>query len=299
MAGWTIKIKTSSSNHIVKDLTGDSTVNELGVCIHTLTDIAPDRQYVKYGYPLKELSLVDPTATLSSLRLRSGETLIVNIKTSQPLQVNDSTPMANVEMSKDQSEPITRPIGQQDANNVIKATKYKTVNNSVLEQCPKKLMDGLIVRRPVAADNSCLFSSLSLVLLQDRTGASKMRQLVAQIIHENPIQYEGVLEKAPAEYCWWILQKDHWGGAVDIHILSQHYQTEIVVFDSQTLRIDQFGKDGGHKQRVMLIYDGIHYDPLVWTPYEGASNEVDTTIFDTSDNTIMAAALEVAKQAHK
>ena len=51
-------------------------------------------------------------------------------------------------------------------------------------------------------------------------------------------------------------------GAVDIAILAQHYKTEIVVFDTQTLRIDRFGQDGNYRQRVLLIYDGIHYDAL-------------------------------------
>lgn len=37
---------------------------------------------------------------------------------------------------------------------------------------------------------------------------------------------------------------------------------EIAAYDIQTKRCDVYGQDGGHAERVMLIYDGLHYDAL-------------------------------------
>jgi ubiquitin thioesterase OTU1 len=37
----------------------------------------------------------------------------------------------------------------------------------------------------------------------------------------------------------------------------------ICAVDIQTLRINAFGEDGGYPTAAFLLYDGIHYDPLV------------------------------------
>ena len=48
-------------------------------------------------------------------------------------------------------------------------------------------------------------------------------------------------------------------------VLSEHYSTELVAFDCQTAKAHVFGEGKGYKQRVFLIYDGVHYDVLVLT----------------------------------
>lgn len=47
-----------------------------------------------------------------------------------------------------------------------------------------------------------------------------------------------------------------WGGAIELSILSRHLGQEIAAFDIQTQRVDIYGQDAGHSERVMLIYDG-------------------------------------------
>ena len=37
---------------------------------------------------------------------------------------------------------------------------------------------------------------------------------------------------------------------------------EIAAYDIQTKRCDVYGQDEGHSERVMLVYDGLHYDAL-------------------------------------
>jgi hypothetical protein len=148
----------------------------------------------------------------------------------------------------------------------------------------------------------------------------------------------------------WIQQADKWGGAIELAILSQHYNREIAAYDIQTKRCDLYGQDAGrragyaaritptnsacsddpcgppppvlvtqmpaqspplrpagccgwwlwrlgdwqavltshrcpctaaagHTERAMLIYDGLHYDALAVSAFEGAPEELDITMF--------------------
>ncbi|KAI5334015.1 hypothetical protein L3X38_024148 [Prunus dulcis] len=41
-----------------------------------------------------------------------------------------------------------------------------------------------------------------------------------------------------------------------------------------------------YSERALLIYDGLHYDALAMSPFEGAPEEFDQTIFAVKDSTI-------------
>lgn len=158
-----------------------------------------------------------------------------------------------------------------------------------------------IVRRVVPADNSCLFTSVYYVVeggVYDPACASDMRSLIAEIVASDPTSYsEAVLGKSNDEYCAWIRRDDTWGGAIEVSILSKCYQCEICVVDTQTVRIDRFGEDAGYSRRVLLIYDGIHYDPLQRQfPDPGMPP---MTIFSTTDDEALVQALELADEARK
>lgn len=45
-------------------------------------------------------------------------------------------------------------------------------------------------------------------------------------------------------------------------IFRRHFAREIAAYDVQTKRCDTYGQDAGYGERVMLIYDGLHYDAL-------------------------------------
>ncbi len=53
---------------------------------------------------------------------------------------------------------------------------------------------------------------------------------------------EGFLAKENEDYCKWILQPKNWGGAIELSILSNHYQCEIAAYDIQTKRCDVYGQ---------------------------------------------------------
>lgn len=44
--------------------------------------------------------------------------------------------------------------------------------------------------------------------------------------------------------------------------MRRYFGREIAAYDVQTKRCDLYGQDAGYSERVMLIYDGLHYDAL-------------------------------------
>ncbi|XP_078309653.1 ubiquitin thioesterase OTU1-like [Crassostrea virginica] len=112
----------------------------------------------------------------------------------------------------------------------------------------------------------------------------------------DPVNFsEAFLGKTINAYCQWILKPDFWGGAIEISILSQYFNVEIAVVDTQSCRIDRFGEDKYYKERIFVIYDGIHYDPLIMEPLEPSQSI--HTVFPTSDAAVLGQAMEIASEA--
>jgi ubiquitin thioesterase OTU1 len=62
--------------------------------------------------------------------------------------------------------------------------------------------------------------------------------------------------------------------------------------------MDVYGQGSNYKQRVFLIYDGIHYDPLALTFEDNLPEYMDVTVFNPDDTFAVAKAIEVAEIAH-
>ncbi|XP_057298079.1 ubiquitin thioesterase OTU1-like [Hydractinia symbiolongicarpus] len=169
-------------------------------------------------------------------------------------------------------------------------------NKSEPKEAPANEKSSKLVRKVVPADNSCLFASLSLVMLSDTSFANELRQLAATCIAQDPVAYnEAFLGKTNSEYCQWLSQPDHWGGAIELNVFAKHYQMEIDVADIQSGRIDRFGEDEHYDNRVFLLYDGIHYDALALE-----ENDVITqTVFPTTDMNRQIEALAIAEDCKK
>eukprot|EP01134_Creolimax_fragrantissima_P007856 CFRG7856T1 len=270
-----LRAKTDSGSHTIEHLSGTSTVSELLQTLSALAGAEQDRIKVLCGYPPHQLTYESDKETLESIRVKSGECFIVNVE-----------PMAEQQSAIKFSTSY--------------GTGYRTVVNSEVFLADASKHVGNIVRRVVPDDNSCLFTSISLLLLRDAKGSTELRNIVASTIMADPVKYnEAMLGQAVEDYVQWIQYQDSWGGAIDISILASYFQTEIVVCDTQTLRLDRFGSDCDYKQRIMIIYDGVHYDALALTPWTGAPQEQDTTVFSTSDDGILKKCLELSTAAHK
>jgi len=151
----------------------------------------------------------------------------------------------------------------------------------------------------VNADNSCLFTSLGYLFERDRQRGNQLRKVVSDLIKQDEETYSSTfLGKSPQEYCKWIQNKDSWGGAIELAILSHYYRSEICVFDTQTLRKDLYGQDSNYTNRVYLIYDGSHYDPLALSFAPDAPEEVDITIFLPQDTSFCTKVSSLVEQYH-
>ncbi|XP_021758911.1 ubiquitin thioesterase OTU1-like [Chenopodium quinoa] len=165
-------------------------------------------------------------------------------------------------------------------------------------------MEGIIVRRVIPSDNSCLFNAVGYVMDHDSKKAPELRQVIAATVSSDPVKYsEAFLGKTNEEYCAWILDSEKWGGAIEISILADFYGREIAAYDIQTTRCDLYGQDRNFSERAMLLYDGLHYDALAISPAEGAPEEFDLTIFAVSnDRTIgpvESLAQNFVKEQHR
>jgi ubiquitin thioesterase OTU1 len=150
-----------------------------------------------------------------------------------------------------------------------------------------------VQRRIIASDNSCLFSAVSYVMSQSRSGAAELRRVIADVVaadSEGDFN-EAFLGKSNAEYCRWIQQPDSWGGAIELAVLSKRFGKEICAADIQTKRIDRYG-EGQYSERVFLLYDGIHYDTLAVAVFPDAPEELDVTVHPVDSPN--AAALDDA-----
>ena len=177
----------------------------------------------------------------------------------------------------------------------IKGAQNLALSNSVLANTKKT--SGVLIRKVVPANNSCLFTSVHYVMENGDFNLDcqkSMRELIAKTVKKDPETFnEAILGKKNSEYCEWIKNSTSWGGCIEVNILSKYYKCEICVVDIQTGRIDRFGEDCLYPSRVFIIYDGIHFDPL---HLEIDSNKVQTK-FSTQDDRIMADALRLAKEA--
>lgn len=103
----------------------------------------------------------------------------------------------------------------------------------------------------------------------DPSCSNFMREIIANAVASDPEEYsEAFLGQPNPEYCKWILKPESWGGAIELSILSKFYGLEIAVIDSINAIINRFGEDQHYPQRVFLIFDGIHYDPLYLEPLD-------------------------------
>ncbi|GLH03117.1 hypothetical protein R5R35_007690 [Gryllus longicercus] len=268
MAGFALRMKSKSGQTVIKGLTPQSTVAELKGKLSSLTNIREKALHVLSGFPPKPLDLKQSDITLEAIGITSGDTLIIEER---------DNPGEEKQTDKESTAP--------------QMERRIHIQESQLER------PGILMRKVVPADNSCLFTSIGFVLggKVDPTCAPFMRQIIAETVAGDSGTYsEAILGQPNHSYCEWILKPDSWGGAIELAVLSQFYGIEIAVVDTLNAIINRFGEDQRYAQRVFLVFDGIHYDPLYLEPFEGGSVQ---TIFLTTDERILQEAEQLALEA--
>ncbi|XP_050664113.1 ubiquitin thioesterase OTU1 [Leptidea sinapis] len=266
MASLAIRVKSKNGQQVLKDLTSESTVGELKMFLSSLTGVSYDSISVLIGFPPKPIDISNNDKKLSEIGLRTGETLIVEEKSKTS---SDSAKSGN-------EKPLENGIA----------------SNELVGPC----RPGILMKKVVPSDNSCLFTSIGFVLNGnvDTSVHTLMRQIIAMEVASDQDTYnEAMLGKPNAEYCVWIQQPSSWGGAIEVAILSRFYGLEMAVVDTLNAIINRFGEDKNYGQRVFLLFDGVHYDPLYLEQSDGGFQ----TVFPAEDMDIYNEAEQLAKEA--
>lgn len=280
---------------------------------------------VKYGYPPKLLVLADypQTAKLSVVGIKlDGEQLIVSRKYQEayePASVRTEIPppvqTANADMSSStmpQKAPTATPssnfsfagVGTAPPQPPAESSKPLSLNRKQpsmemdAPEFPVPTHGATMILRIMPDDNSCLFRAFNSAFLGTMDNMHELRSIIAQTIQSNLDTYpEVVLDQKPDDYCRWIQTQDAWGGSIELDILSKHFEVEICSIDVQTLRVDKYNE--GVPTRCILVYSGIHYDTIALSPSDPpheqayAPPEFDTKVFDTLDDVVLQAAVEL------
>jgi hypothetical protein len=117
------------------------------------------------------------------------------------------------------------------------------------------LADGsaCVVRRKIAADNSCMFNAVGYGMHGSTSKAGWLRSVVAQEVSSDQQFYSAAfLGMSNAAYCNWIMNPMNWGGGIELAILAKHYNYEIAAWNIETGKCHVFGEDLGAKKWVAL-----------------------------------------------
>lgn len=135
MAGFVLKVKTKSGQKVVNGLTTNNKISELKSKLSDLTGIQKNALHILTGFPPKAIDLTKEDATLEESTIVSGDTLIVEEK--QP--------------SKNVQQLIIKDNESMHRSHIV--------DSENLTNTP-----GVLMKKIVPADNSCLFTSVGYVL---------------------------------------------------------------------------------------------------------------------------------------
>ena len=165
------------------------------------------------------------------------------------------------------------------------------------------------MRRAVDADGNCLFVALAYLLRGERPDpanakatAQKMRAVCASVVAADPVSYpDAALEKPRSEYGTWIQTNDVWGGALELSLLStcggdvveNGASFDDVVLHCVDIRTGVAQRYGEGRGRVcFLLFDGVHYDPVVLAPSSDAPESPADITLAASDDVVALNAVE-------
>ena len=168
---------------------------------------------------------------------------------------------------------------------------------------------GTAMRRAVDADGNCLFVALAYLLRGERPDpttakatAQKMRAVCASVVAADPVSYpDAALEKPRHEYGTWIQTNDVWGGALELSVLSKcggdvvddGASFDDVVLHCVDIRTGVAQRYGEGRGRVcFLLFDGVHYDPVVLAPSSDAPESPADITLVAADDVVALHAVE-------
>jgi ubiquitin thioesterase OTU1 len=291
---------------------GNTSLSKFRALVAEKTEIKPEYQKFLSGYPPKEILPTSESDPISKF-FANGDTItveqsaspisgILSTDASAATPVNTNTKSADLVVAATQQNiPTAHSMGTNTTTSTsVPVINAQQNNTKPTHSEPARISpgDGVMLKRTIPDDNSCLFNAVAYVLEKSKSAAD-LRKIIADVVLADPINYsEAILGQSPAKYAQWITHKDHWGGAIELAILAQFYRTEIVAFDVINVRSNCFGEGQNYTQRACLVYDGIHYDSLAFNFMDDGPQEMDITLFSPHDQVVASMALEFVKKLH-
>ena len=282
---------------------------------------------IKYGYPPLPLRLEDysKSSKLSDIGIRlDGEQLIVSRKFAVPTAQEFSQRHNHQENIASSIPGESRTLVQPNQQSTFSfdgfgeappksadATSRSNLDNPPLSlgrkdqnhdppELPLPTHSSVLLLRIMPDDNSCLFRAFNSAYFGAMDNVTELRSVIAQNIQSDPEIYPAVvLEKDPDDYCRWIQTENAWGGAIELDILSKHFEIEICSIDVQTLRVDRYNE--GKPSMCILVYSGIHYDVIATSPSDPpytnayAPPEFDVKVYSSGDQVVLEKAVELCR----
>jgi len=172
-----LRVKHKGGQSVITALTEEDKVADLLAQLSTQTHIPEYRIKILKGFPPLPVDVSNVQMLLRDSGLQHRDTLLV------------------------EELPIPAPVAS-DA-------RVKTVEVKPEESLPVGQLErtGILLRKVVPADNSCLFTSIGYCLSGKQDSSKFMRELVASTVKNQSEQYnEAFLGKPNKEYQKWILQ---------------------------------------------------------------------------------------------
>ncbi|KAJ1633242.1 hypothetical protein T492DRAFT_982232 [Pavlovales sp. CCMP2436] len=262
--GVRVRLRTPSGQHAISVDDG-ITAEQLRALVEEACAIPAAQQQLLVGYP--------PKVMTGDHRWADGDTIIVR----------DEGSGVNAAAAPSPAAPLaSAPVAPDPAPT----------------SAPPASSEGVAARKVILADNNCLFASLVHVLALSQSPQT-LREAVKHCVLEDPSQWcEAILGMEPLKYCAWITEKDHWGGEIELQILSRHFRKQIAAFDIVSGQVYRYGQEEGFAELVCVLYDGIHYDAIILLPVAGAPEEFATTVFAANDERIVELAKRLQQEAH-
>ncbi|ANB11400.1 Otu1p [Sugiyamaella lignohabitans] len=271
-----LKVRLESGAQVLSLTTkpdADLTVQDL---LDSLKELAPSVSEIRAGYPPKPIDLQSESgvqATLFSVGIKNGEQLVVNT----------STGSGSVSQAPPSSHPGTASVAS--SSTTRNSNKKSEVDNRDPDRLTVPIGNGSYLRlRVMEDDNSCMFRAVGYAFMRSLDSMFELRNIVAEAIRNDPFEYnDAILGRKSTEYINWILQQNSWGGAIELDILSKHFDVTICSLDVSTGRVDHFNPGKG--QFIIVIYSGIHYDTVAMSPFveDQGTDELDTTVFTADE----------------
>jgi ubiquitin thioesterase OTU1 len=316
------RLRTPSQQHVIT-LSDSATISDF---YNEITKVSGCMIYdLKAGFPPRSLELADFPSDFKLLETGinfNGEQIILTARTLEdmgPLNINgvEGGILSHGQKPPTEIKPqVTKPAqtSSQRKGNFATLSDLKPAADTQAsgsaadpDHDPPSvpLRNGKMVLRVMPDDNSCLFRALGTAILGNALdSAIDLRSVVTDAIREQPDVYsEAVLQKAPADYCRWIMRDSSWGGYIETKAIAENFGLEVVTLDVKTGLATKYNEDATQKggKRCFIIYSGIHYDVLAFEPgsssgwQAGGGGDMDQYQFDPSDQQAMEAALAVAK----